>query len=61
MPVTMTELFLAGVIEHHGVEDNGEALVKINWDVLREYNYDLYVHMKAAEIDADLDDDTMDS
>ena len=48
--ISMNDLIEAGVLSIDGVDTDGGILLEIDWDVLKEYDEDLYLRFREAEM-----------
>ncbi|ASR76554.1 hypothetical protein SEA_TRIBUTE_141 [Streptomyces phage Tribute] len=50
----MTELVLRGILQVEEVEENGDILLSLDWDALYEYNPDIYLYLRTAELNGQM-------
>ncbi len=53
-PVTMTELMDAGILRIDSVEETGDVLLELDWDALREYDMEVYLYLREAEMNGEM-------
>ncbi|UEM46913.1 hypothetical protein SEA_TARGARYEN_142 [Streptomyces phage Targaryen] len=50
----MTELILQGILQIQEVDENGDVLLSLDWDALYEYNSDVYLYLRTAELNGQM-------
>ncbi|UMO76317.1 hypothetical protein SEA_TOMAS_147 [Streptomyces phage Tomas] len=52
--MTMTELMDAGILRIDSVEETGDVLLELDWDALREYDMEVYLYLREAEMNGEM-------
>ena len=50
----MTELILEGILQIEEMDEEGNVLLSFDWDKLYEYNPEIYLYLKTAELNGQM-------
>jgi hypothetical protein len=50
----MTELMLQGILQIEEADENGDILLSLDWDALYEYNPEIYLYLRSAELNGQM-------